>query len=213
MLAITPFLKRVDAPSTPAHGIAIITGMLQESAEIQTASTDPEPEPLDALRLRVQRLEEMMTTLQDTQELEKRIVEKLGKSAAKVEQQPARRETVLDQPNTSITVRQPTPVTPVIITPPADESPWLLFDALSDFNAMWRMCFDLRYHFAWSTRVICYVLIPVILTTHIWFAPSQILLFGGILDKILALILGFFLYKALSREARRYKIFMQVNPR
>jgi len=203
--------------------------MLQESVEQDLQAGDGEPEFVAALLRRVQRLEETVTALQDTQALEERLLHKLAaRSAAEPDTQEleqrlldklakttvsqAREMVLREAPVAAVTVRPPTPV---VYTPPADESPWLLFDALNDFRLIWRMFFDLRYRFSFSTRLIVYGLLALILTSHyLWFPLAYIPFgIGSVLDKMLALVLAFFVYKALSREARRYRLFTQINPR
>lgn len=179
-----------------------------ESADGQNQMT-LSVDDIESLRLRVQRLEETVAALQNTQEIETRIVERLTQKPAPEPDKP-------EPPVASVLVRPPTPPpTPVVVTAP-EESGWLLFDAVADLKAIWQMFFDLRYHFIWSTRLIVYILVPVVLISHILFPLPSLLLgttFGGIIDKVLALILTYFIYKALSREARRYRLFVQFNPR
>ena len=89
--------------------------------------------------------------------------------------------------------------------PPQIEShPWLLFDMFGELRAMVRMFFDVRYHVAWSTRGVVLILLPLIFTSGWWFPLAYFPFLGTFFMKVLDLLLSFFVYKALSREARRY---------
>jgi hypothetical protein len=81
---------------------------------------------------------------------------------------------------------------------------WLLFDALAEARAMVRMYFDPRYHLPWSARILPLVLLAFILLSS-WLPFMGIPLVGGLLNKVLDLILAFFLFKVLGHEARRYR--------
>ncbi len=98
----------------------------------------------------------------------------------------------------------PSPPPPEPLPPELMRHPWLLFDTIAELRAMFRMFFDVRYHVAWSTRLIVLILLPLIFVSG-WLVPlAYVPLLGPILDKIVDLVLAFFAYKALSREARRY---------
>jgi len=88
-------------------------------------------------------------------------------------------------------------------------SPWLLHELLADLAAIWRMFFDHRYRVAWSTWLAVICIVPLILTSGWWFLPAHIPAVGEILEKVMDFVLAFFLYKALSREARRYREFCE----
>lgn len=83
---------------------------------------------------------------------------------------------------------------------------WFILEVLGEIGTILRMFFDVRYRMAWWVRVFVVVSIAIVLFSHYFLLPFQITLFGvgQILDKIFALLIGYFLFKALSREARRY---------
>jgi hypothetical protein len=87
------------------------------------------------------------------------------------------------------------------------KQPWLIFDVYSEFRTILRMYVDFRYRVSWSARLLPMVLLGAILLSWLWvpgiaFLPTM---FATVLDKTVDLILAFFLYKILSREARRYR--------
>jgi hypothetical protein len=89
---------------------------------------------------------------------------------------------------------------------------WALFDAFSEALAILRMFVDPHYRMSWSARLIPLVLLAAILTSWVWLPGTAFLhsipgiaVFATIYDKVVDLILAFFLYKILSREARRYR--------
>jgi hypothetical protein len=86
---------------------------------------------------------------------------------------------------------------------------WLLVDMLREGRTLIRLLFDPRYSMAWTTRLVILVVLPIMLTSHWWLA---FLLCGfpwndglrGVLISAVNLVLAFALYKAMSREVRRY---------
>src|SRR5262249_26036491 len=97
------------------------------------------------------------------------------------------------------------PHDPPVLAPVLTRSSWLLFDVYGEFRTILRMFFDHRYRVAWSTYLVTLVLVPLIITSHSWLPLAHLPLLGGLLDKVVDLVLAFFTYKALSREARRYR--------
>jgi hypothetical protein len=105
----------------------------------------------------------------------------------------------------SQTVSQTSETAPPAAAPEPPRPPWLLLDIAAEIRTMVRMFFDRRYHVAWSTWLCVLILLPMIFFSEWWFLPAQIWWVGGYLNRALDLILAFVLYKALSREARRYR--------
>jgi hypothetical protein len=169
--------------------------------------------PAEPLEHRVQRLEDAVAALQDTRPLEDRVVERvsarLGITPPKGEPAPqaehmitAERRTAPSPVDGFSTQEAPTlPPPPPLIT----SHPWLLFDLLGELRAMVRMFFDVRYHVAWSTRVTVLILLPLIFTSGWWCPLAYVWVLGPVVEKLVDLVLAFFVYKALSREARRYR--------
>jgi hypothetical protein len=168
--------------------------------------------PPEALEQRVRRLEELVATLQDTQQIEERVVERVQArlktvaepAAVPVAIAPPVAEQMYDaarytMPPQAAPLPEP-PVAPARLLPHA----WLVFDLYTEARAMFRMFFDIHYHVAWTTRLVVLVLVPLILLSHWWFPFAWVPVFGSLADKMVDLILAFFVYKALSREAYRY---------
>jgi hypothetical protein len=74
------------------------------------------------------------------------------------------------------------------------------------------MFFDVRYHVAWTARLTVLLLVPFILTSHLWLPVYNLPIVGPVLDKVVDLLLAFFAYKALSREAQRYRQVRAARP-
>jgi hypothetical protein len=68
---------------------------------------------------------------------------------------------------------------------------------------MFRMFFDRRYRLTWQTKL--YPPLLIVLMVLSWWMVGSIPIVGTWLDKIVALVLAFLLYKVLSREAHRYR--------
>ena len=98
----------------------------------------------------------------------------------------------------------PVPAAPLPLLKPM-RYPWLLFDLLGELRAMFRMFFDVRYHVAWSTRVTVLILLPLIFLSGWWCPLAYVPFLGPVVEKVVDLVLAFFVYKALSREAHRYR--------
>ena len=81
----------------------------------------------------------------------------------------------------------------------------LLFNILIDARLMVLMFFDKRFPLAWTTHVAVWILIPAILTSSWWFPAAYFPYLGTFFDKAFDLLLGFCVYRALSREVRRYR--------
>lgn len=82
---------------------------------------------------------------------------------------------------------------------------WLLADLFADLKAIPRMFLDIRYRVAWSTWLLVLLVVPLILTSGWWFPLAWAPVVGDYLDKAFDFVLAFILYKALGREARRYR--------
>ncbi len=169
------------------------------------------PPPAETLEQRLRRLEDALANLQDTQSVEQRVVERLSErlqTAAVPGPPPAPSEAFTEpRPLPAPGLQLPLPLSvPGLPSPGAVQQAWLLFDLWTELRAMLRMFFDRRYHVAWWTRLTLLVLGPAILLSHWWLPLASLIpIAGPILDKAVDLILAFFLYKSLSREASRYR--------
>jgi hypothetical protein len=160
-----------------------------------------------SLEQRVQRLEQVMAGMQDTQGLEDRIAERVQERLQNSVPVSMSVESVAAGEPPIPQVKAP-PQEGVFVssTPAADpvRSSWLLWDFFSEARAMVRMFFDWRYRVAVSTWVIVVLMVPLILFSDWWFPPAYLPFVGKYFDKVLDIFLTFIAYMVLSREARRY---------
>jgi hypothetical protein len=199
--------------------------MLQTTPEPPEGVPDADvPGPLaQSLEQRVQRLEDAVAALQDTRPLEDRVVERvsglLGITPPKREPEPRAEHMVTAErrtappPGDGLSAQETLPLPPPPASPLITRHPWLLFDLLGDLRAMVRMFFDVHYHVAWSTRVTALVLLLLIFTSGWWCPLAYVPLLGPVVEKAVDLVLAFFVYKALSREARRYREIREASLR
>ncbi|HMC66445.1 MAG TPA: hypothetical protein VKI65_16035 [Gemmataceae bacterium] len=175
------------------------------------------PVPAEALEYRVRRLEDAVAGLQDTRELEDRVIERvarrIGRNAMQVVQDSAgmivdaRR--MLPKAIGAVRPSATAPETPAPSKPAPVHHEWLLIDAYEEARAILHMYFDRGYrsHLTWTARVGPVILLLLILTSW-WWVPGTSLLFFSLalmLDIFVNLLLAYLLYKVLSREARRYR--------
>ena len=101
------------------------------------------------------------------------------------------------------------PVEPSLELPPRESatiaSRWLLLHTFRELGLIWRMFRDRHYRVGWFTWLIVLLFLPLILLSEWWFPLAWLPIVGSYLDKIMNVVLAFFVYKALSREARRYQ--------
>jgi hypothetical protein len=174
--------------------------------------------PAESLEQRVQRLEDAVAALQDTRPLEDRVIERVRGRLGLALPEPEPERPVERPVEHCVTAERRTPPPPAADgLPPPEPSPlpptpplvtrhrWLFFDLIDELRTMVRMFFDVRYHVAWSTRLTVLVLLALIFTSGLWCPLGWIWFIGAILDKVIDLILAFFVYRALSREVRRYR--------
>ncbi len=72
---------------------------------------------------------------------------------------------------------------------------------------MVRMFVDPRYNLGWLARLVPLVLLVAILTSLIWIPGIHLMpdWIAQLVSKIIDLILAYFFFKILIREARRYR--------
>jgi hypothetical protein len=173
------------------------------------------PEADASLEQRVRRLEDAVAQLQDTRQVEDRIVERLAQR---------RTETaVRDSAGMFLDAgKQLLPVAAGMIrsetrtaeaqargTAPQVRRSWLLFDLLAEARSMVRMFVDPRYRMTWPGRLVLPVL-GVLLLVTLWELGSLsdlsfVKLIMAILEKLADLLLAFVAYKVLAREVSRYR--------
>jgi hypothetical protein len=158
-------------------------------------------QPVDS---RVRRLEEAVAALQDTHLMEDRVADRVVQRLKRL----AGRE------NGSVVVESSTAIVPTAeatksqsqssFAPPDPDRPtWLLFDLWAEVRTFGKMLFDHRYPFSYSGRFgpICIAFVYV----FCWFFVSGMPIIGGVVERIIDIILAVLLYKIMSREVRRYR--------
>jgi hypothetical protein len=181
---------------------------MSESAALEIPAAVPVAESAAALEPRLRRLEETVAVLQDTQALEDRVAERVSQRMQGHVQAEAQRMFSANQ-NTRAVMAAAAAETAVRSALPTfgaklADAPWLILELGREIVAIFRMFFDIHYKVAWTTRLLTMVLLPAILTSHWWLPFTSVPVVGEILDKLFDLALALVMYKALTREARRY---------
>ncbi|MGF1578466.1 MAG: hypothetical protein ACFCD0_03800 [Gemmataceae bacterium] len=197
---------------------------IQESTseEIQNGSS---PELTD-LHQRLQRLEDAIASLQDTKVLEDRVYERVseriqstleaaGNVSDKVtekkpsgwsflgSQKQSAHQGVSDGGGPSESrVRLASSLTGVGEDRLRDM--WFVGEVWQELGTILRMFTDVRYHIGWFARMATMVLVPLMLLADYWMLFQTIPIVGPLVRNAAIMILAYFLYKILSREARRY---------
>jgi hypothetical protein len=228
MLAMNDRAATPEAPFEPTQdGIAELAplapteGSLPTEAEHEPANPEQLPEALPpTLEDRLRHLEDQVAVIQDTRRLEDRITERVArrlerKQANATVKAPVAAVAEPSKPPPVASIAPPPELPPVVVLEgKGGRQTWLIVDIFTEFRAMLRMFLDGRYrlfYMNWQTKVYP----PLLLATMVfsWLTISAIPIVGPALDKIAELILAFFLYKVLSREASRYReISPQMKP-
>jgi hypothetical protein len=177
----------------------------------------PGAEPPDltgaALEQRVRRLEDVVATLQDTRELEDRVVERVSERVGRNGLNGGRAPTaiLLDAGRRLLPAAREmlrsADASPgeVPATPPELRPPWLLYEYYLEMRAMLRMLLDPRYRLTWQARAVLLGVVPFILTSWWWMPGSSIPFIGSVADKVVDIFLAFLAYKVLARELVCYR--------
>jgi hypothetical protein len=174
---------------------------------------------MTSLELRVHRLEERVAELQETHLSEERLVERIQARLDRSRQTTPTRSPPLATPlalpvaaahvveASRFKLASSPAARPTSAAGASRELPqhWLVLDLATELRAMVAMFFDSRYYVTWSTRLVVFGLVPLILLSHFWFPLAWLPLLGSYLDKLLDLALAFLVYKTMSREAHRYR--------
>jgi hypothetical protein len=205
-----------DTPPPILAEAGAISEPLLDSAPLQSPPVALPP----TLEDRLHHLEEQVSVLQDTRKLEDRITDRVARRMERKQL-----NTAIQAPVAAIAEpSRPPPV--AAIAPPPDlpavvviegksgRQPWLILDIYTEFKAMLRMFLDGRYrvfYMTWQTKAYPPLLLGFMVLT--WLTVSGIPIVGPVLEKVAELVLAFFLYKVLSREACRYReISPQMKP-
>jgi hypothetical protein len=185
-----------------------------DSASPYSQSDDSVEAKSTALELRINRLEDAVAHLQDTQSLEARVVERVTERLQSHEATNARdvAGVIVDASRHLLPAlaSNATSDNSGVKAAPAKRNstlrrPWLLVEMLAEVRAIFRMFVDPRYHLGWRGRVAPIVLIVVILTSSFWVPGTSLTIVGPLFDKCLNLILAYMLFKILTHEARKYR--------
>lgn len=160
-----------------------------------------------SLEERIARLEDAVAGLQDTRPLEERVLQRVTTQLAsrKSSANPGSANPLLEAGRRLLPTSAPAAARRSAVS---DDSPslrsWLLFDVLDEARTMWRMFVDRNYSVSWITRTAPPVALIIMLCS--WFFLSNITLVGGIVDKLVDLVLVVGVYKILHREALNYRL-------
>ncbi len=86
---------------------------------------------------------------------------------------------------------------------PSRKRPWLLFDTLDELRLIVRMFSDRRYRVAWVTIIVPLSVVFLMIGSSMTIGNIPVV--GSVLDKLIDLLLAYFVYKVLTREAMRYR--------
>jgi hypothetical protein len=172
---------------------------------------------LSPLEERVRKLEAALAELQDTNQLETRVVARVSDQIAK-ELAPAAGaspQAGLAELGKRLVVAAAPMLPPRTLGPrPSGKRPgWLLMEILAEARVIPRMYFDPRYHMTWVGRLVPLALLIAFLGAKYVIALIPILgvlllsipVFNDLLIKAVELVFAFALFKVLSQEARRYR--------
>jgi hypothetical protein len=184
------------------------------------------PSAPDSVELRLRRLEEAVAGLQDTRQMEERVVERVSERLSRNPPDGAHESKSLlmnvgrsilpgalglasDSDDDSFHPRSQTSVPP--------RRAWWLFEAYDDLRAVMRMYSDHRYrrHMTWTAFLTPFVFLLCLLLVWFWMPTSIPVLGVGLafLDKVIDLLLAFFAYKILTQELIRYREMMAGHSR
>jgi hypothetical protein len=189
-------------PETTETAPPFPTANGEEKAEQLSSSPVSQP----TLEERVRRLEDALAQLQQERGIQMHIVADRSPTTSTA--------TLLDVGkrllrSSSDTAAATPAVPPTAPQPTPSRSPWLLWDTIAEARAIARMFVDPRYQLSWSARILPLVLLAAILTSSFWVPGTSIYVLGGLIDKIVDVLLAFVLFKWLGHEARRYR---QTSP-
>ncbi|HEV3447429.1 MAG TPA: hypothetical protein VG099_22500 [Gemmataceae bacterium] len=165
--------------------------------------------PGPPLEVRVTRLEDAVAHLQDTSQLEERVVERVSSRL--------KESAATNQAATGFTAHAARHAATPDATTHADNHflwrlrpAWFVTEAYAEARAIIHMYLDRRYRLSWQGKVIPLVLLFFFATSWFWIPFTSVLPWFIVspINKTIELILAFLLIKFLSREASRYRAFL-----
>lgn len=194
------------------------------------AETTMEPAPppwtgnptAEELEQRLQRLEDVVASLCDTQGLEDRVrdrvveqlraeieVLKAERPAPAADDQPAQKPRSSAELPPVAALARPTPPTPEPTRSLLREFSW-------ELRTLFQMVRDPIYRFSWPARLVLVLPAVYILWSSVFTFPENIPLIGPTLDFILNFAIcyatAYVVFKVFGRELRRYRDFTARNP-
>jgi len=185
---------------------------VSSSNKFEAEGTESQPmeliQTVEAMELRLHRLEQAVASLQNHSENFDRTSEEPANNS--IDEKTTEKSAVANESERTNTLHTeekrstpaPAPEPKLIKTM---KQSWLFWDIWTEFVAIIRMFFDVRYHVGWFARLTVLVGIPVILTSQWWLPVPSLFGLGAILDKVFNLLIAFFTFKVLNREAQRYR--------
>ena len=175
--------------------------MVETSLPVNYAAVE---HPTD-IEQRLRRLEAAVAALQDTQIMEERVaervVQKLKRTPLKALRDSA--SVIVDVGKSMVPLKtEPSGTQPKPEENTVEKPGWLLLDLWSEVRTFGRMLFDHRYPFSYAGRFGPVIIACTYIFSWLFLAGSIV---GGTLDRILAIVLAFLLYKIMSREVQRYR--------
>jgi hypothetical protein len=191
----------------------------------------------EGLEQRLERLEHAIASLQDIHGLEQRIAERIERQLEVRRPEAPHEEKVTARKKFSVPLlagflppprgtenaapapeelaKLPQAASLLGVSPQAVHEVFWAWEVLRELRLMLRMFLDVSYRVAWWVRIFAVVMLLAMLTAHLWVplsAETWILGFPGrILQTLVVVILGFFFYKVLSREAKKYQTYQALK--
>jgi hypothetical protein len=166
------------------------------------------------LEQRLQRLEDLVAGICDTQILEERVRERvLEQLRAEMDALKAEREKKSAEPSAPEETPRPAgrpPVAAIAPSPPPTNS--LIRELWWEANTFSQMLRDPFYRLSWAARLVLLVPIGYLLWSLIVGFPRGIPFIGFFLDLAIVYVIAYLVLKVFGRELRRYRDFTTRNP-
>src|SRR5262245_54784525 len=178
----------------PPRGLEGIRLRMTEAPTNRGSTTPPANGRVEALEQRVHQLEGAVAALQDTRQLEERLVERVAERMGRdmppvglmIEARRSRLPAAVAQPSV-----------PPQDTSAAQASPWLLLDVYHEVRSIFRMFIDPRYRVSRGVWPLTIGLLVAIGTSWLWVPASSLPVFGALLTRAVDLVLAYILFKVL----------------
>lgn len=181
---------------------------------------------------RLARIEKSLAELTDTAPLEERIVKRIYARMDRKQVQASRAaskkgeaEAAAEASAAPVARALPAPVAMLLASPappaklqappaPRPVAPprslfgrsWLAFDLLDDFRTLYRLIRDPGYRMTWTAKIVPLAALIFILFSNWKIFPWNLIdPTGGMIDKVIDIVVAFFAFKVLQREISRYR--------